>query len=355
MKSATASASPFAGIIEYFTLQRARTVHAKLNEPARQQLARNIALGRQRSDAADTLWANGHSVEGLRLATAALQAGLDAMSTYAEGMKLAVAIAPAPVTLSSDETDGDVPNPENADDLLDSGPSEQETRALVLRDRHASARDIESIEQAITSMRGLSLPEFDTDVTPTQSAIYQQTMHAHRAVDRLLGSAHWSSREIKVTRASRVIGSLILTIAVVATVYLVTRKPEYTVHASAVWANVADHDQDKALDDRTDTWWLLPDGQPGWLEVRFTSPRHIEHVRLLNTTNAPHQDRGTNEYRIEFYSNGRIVHTVDDTFAFTPNPDWVAHSVRLDDIERIRFVVESHHRQSAGLTELDWD
>lgn len=359
MKSTTVGASPFMGIIEYFTLQRARAVNATLNEPARQQLAHKLALGRQKSDAADSLWANGHSAEGLRLATDALEAVLDAMMTYAEGMKLAAnldaSVAPAPVTLSSDAADEDAPNPENRTQLRESHPSDQEIRARVLRDRRASAGDIESIEQAVTAMRGLSFPAFDIDVTSTQNAIYQQVMHAHRTVERLLGSAHWTGREIKVTQASRVSGSLLLTIATLVLVYFVTRKPEYTVHASAVWANVADHDQDKALDGRRDTWWLLPDGQMGWLEVRFTSPRYIENVRLLNTTNAPHHDRGTNEYRVELYSNDQIVHTVDDTFLFTPNPDWVVHPVRRDDIDRIRFVAESHHRASAGLTELAWD
>lgn len=384
-------------LAEFFTLQRAGGVSARLSETDRRKIADALALGRQKADAADSLWANGHSAEALRLGVESLDATVGALEPYALAMKLAPLGPPPMPTVVAAEKEGPGPGSEPtsgvgsestegepgsagepaASDLHAArepaaaaveatrdaagtgdaapGSDERAIRAAALRDRGAGAEEIGRHEATLDAARALALPRFDADVTPAQMELYQQIVHARHAIDRRLATAAYVRRELAMTRAARIGTALLVVAGVVGATHFATRRPEYTVHASEVWADFPAHDEQKAVDDRTDTWWLLPDGHTGWLEVRFTEPRDIHHVRLMNTVNAPHMDRGTHEYRVELYANGRLARTIDGSFEYTTSPDWVTHDAQVEDVQRIRFVVESHHRTSAGLTELDWD
>ena len=64
-------------IREYFFLSDARATAKLVPEHARTALHDKLARGRQRSEAADALWSNGHGAEGLRLASQAFEATLE--------------------------------------------------------------------------------------------------------------------------------------------------------------------------------------------------------------------------------------------------------------------------------------
>jgi hypothetical protein len=95
MAAGAGTDSLFGRIGEYFTLSAARAAQGKLGEPARKAIDQALGLGRQRADAAESLWSNGHTAEALRLATRSLEDTLAAAPAYARAMGLAAA-APAP-------------------------------------------------------------------------------------------------------------------------------------------------------------------------------------------------------------------------------------------------------------------
>ncbi|HJL16594.1 MAG TPA: hypothetical protein RMH99_13105 [Sandaracinaceae bacterium LLY-WYZ-13_1] len=85
------TSTPGGGIKEYFLLADARATAKRIPEDARAGLARKLGIGRQRAEAADALWSNGHTAEGLRLAAEAFETTLEALPELADASGLEVA------------------------------------------------------------------------------------------------------------------------------------------------------------------------------------------------------------------------------------------------------------------------
>ena len=109
------------------------------------------------------------------------------------------------------------------------------------------------------------------------------------------------------------------------------------------------------MDGRVETSWLAADGEEGFVEIVFRAPRRIESIRLLNTSNAPHHDRATRDYHVELWGpDDAMVRQVRGSMPFKDTPEWIEHAVGVEGVQRIRFVVENHHRLGSGLSELAW-
>lgn len=104
-------------IREYFFLSDARATAKLVPEHARTALHDKLALGRQRSEAADALWSNGHVAEGLRLASQAFEATLEAVAPFEGAVRPAQAprdaIGDAPTELALEPVE---PKAEAGDD-----------------------------------------------------------------------------------------------------------------------------------------------------------------------------------------------------------------------------------------------
>ena len=111
---------------------------------------------------------------------------------------------------------------------------------------------------------------------------------------------------------------------------------------------------ERAIDGNDSTMWILPDGQTGFLEVRFVPARRIERVTLINAGNAGVDDRGTNEYALEIWSDGAIATSVDGNFEATPGSR-VTHEIGVAAVDRIRFNVRSNYHLGGGLSEIQWE
>jgi hypothetical protein len=122
--------------------------------------------------------------------------------------------------------------------------------------------------------------------------------------------------------------------------------------ASDVWQQNASFSADMAIDGRNDTWWLLPDRATGWVEQRMSPGRHVSEVVLLNCANPPSLDRGTSDYRLEIYSGGSLARAIDGHFDWADTPQPVTHTIDMDNVQRVRFVVRGYHRTGAGLAEM---
>jgi len=93
-------------IAEFFWLSAARATTERLSEADRGQLRRGLAIGRQRAEAAEALWSNGHSAEGLRLAREAFEATLSTIEPYGDAVQgKAAAAAPAEASPADTKTE----------------------------------------------------------------------------------------------------------------------------------------------------------------------------------------------------------------------------------------------------------
>jgi hypothetical protein len=396
--AAPARTSPFDGIVEFFTLSRASTQLARLGDQGRTKVSTALTLGRQRAEAAETLWANGHTAEALRLAFGGLDASLEGAAQFADAMQLPELAtgtparrSPPPETrepsteikvpaadASAGEPKTETPAPEK---LEGSEPPPAETTSVAepkseppepplpapkpvheathgrwraaLVARAARPSRIERVANAITLMRAATLPMFDSEVTPALADLFQMVMDARHIVDSAVGSTVWTKGEMRWARARRSFGAAMALSALIAGGYFAMHEPEGTfVEASDVWAQSPTFVADMAVDGRADTAWLLPDRSTGWLEVRSSPSRRVESVQLINTANSPHHDRGTEDYMLEIYAHGEVARRIPGHFDWSDSPQPVVQEVGIDDVERVRFVVLSFHRTGGGLAEM---
>ncbi|UJR81282.1 discoidin domain-containing protein [Sandaracinus amylolyticus] len=331
-------------IAEYFTLRDASATAARIPETKRKEIADALALGRQKAEAAEALWSNGHAAEGLRLVVEALTATLEAAPRY-DGATSAPAKEPA-------KPEGEVEGAES--DAPKSEPPPPATWRTVLAARGVSADRLNAIAEAEEKARTTTLPRLDADVNAAHADLYQQIARARLDVERALAYAAMSPRELGVTRIARIATAAVLGVALIAALVFVMRTPhEVTADASATFANSPTFGAGNAIDGDVNSEWLLPDRASGWVETRLSPPRHVARVTLTNAKNAPHFDRATREYRIELYSGGRVVEQIDGEFAsFERDPQPVSHDFDADGIDRVRFVSRSHHNLGGGLAEM---
>ena len=401
MTSATTNSSPFDGLVEFFTLARAGAQLGRLGEPGRKQVAGVLALGRQRAEAAETLWSNGHTAEALRLAFGALDSTLDAATTFADALSLedvraVVAAAPPPAPVAepvvskapseagggddAPATEGEnappppAPAEAGSDDAKPSDPSPSDAVSIAasLRDsvevvpappverwrtalaaRGVRAAKIDRVAVTLVAMRDATLPDLDAEVSPALADLFQRVMDARYSVDSAIGSGAWTSGDMRWARLRRWLGASLTIVAVVAGSYFAFHEPEGVFSsASDVWQQSASFSADMALDGRNDTWWLLPDRASGWVEQRMSPGRHVETVVLLNTSNPPAHDRGTQDYVLEIYSGGEMAQSIPGHFDWEDVPTPVTHEIHMDNVERVRFVVRTYHRTGGGLAEM---
>jgi hypothetical protein len=357
-----------ARLTELFTLSRALEIEAKLGADVRARIARALSLGEQKADAADSLWENGHSAEALRLAIAAVDATLEAVPIYAAaiGLEGAGESAGAGKGESAGAGEGESAGagesasspPARGRGQGRAAPSAQALIAPTLRSRGVSPREIAAIEAALEAARSAPLPGHESEITAAHTTLWRRTTAAQHALGRALGQASRSRLELLRKRVGRISGAVLGVAAVITVLVLVLRRPEGVfIEASGIWAGAASYAPELAIDGRDDTLWLAPDGVAATLDVTISPPRRVQQLRLVNGTSPPLNDRGTRDYRVELFVDGRIARVLEGRLDHpdvgresTARP--TVHELGLDRVERIRFVALTHYRIGAGLAEL---
>jgi len=325
-------------IIEYFLLRDARAEALRTPDAARVAVSRALSLGRQKGEAADALWSNGHAAEGLRLAVDALHAVLDACAP-----------SPAAPSEQAAANGGDAPR-----DTATVAASEGPRWRAFLAGRGVSASRLDAFAGLESTSSSALLPVLDAEVSGTHADLYEQSLAARLEVVRAVAGVAMTTRDLAWLRAIR-IGSVVVVLAVVGGLLAwLTRRPERpVVQASDVFGQSPQFAAGLVLDGREDTEWLLPDHASGWVETRLPEARRVSAVTVTNADNPPHFDRGTREYRVELYSADRVVGSADGVFENLerqPAPRRI--EVAGDDVDRVRFVVRSTHGAGGGIAEL---
>ena len=374
---------------ESLLLSRAAREAAETPGSTRDDLRRRLTVARQRAESADTLWANGHAAEALRLTHRALEEILTAAGALGAG---AAPVGSRGVERAADEArgDGDGSDGERGADpdapsaaalekpadtvteaagptplaegpvVPGSGPTPSadplDEAAAVLASRGMDPEAQREMAEVVTKLRG-PLPELDEDVTPTHADTFRRAMRLRHRAHRALTPAAMTPREVKLKRVGRwATLAAAAAIAVAAAILLLRTPHEAVATASGYFASAGEYAPDKAIDEDENTEWLLADGQTGWLEVRLSPPRNISKLRVRNGHNRHFRDRAVKEYEIELFdSDGQSAGSASGEFAdFAPNGEWADVALAGRGVTRIRFKVKSFHRIGAALSELEW-
>jgi hypothetical protein len=226
----------------------------------------------------------------------------------------------------------------------------------VLQERGVPEATLRSIESARLAQPPIA-PVFDDEVSPNDVQRFHTLVGLRRDIERALAPVARTSTQIGRIQATRLAGLAVALAALVTLVFMAVRTPhESIVLASAVYGSRSDFEPSNVIDDDARSEWLLPDGTPGWIEVRLSPPRSVSLVRLRNANNRNLRDRATKDYVLELYSGGQLIRHHEGRFdAIENTPQWTEIPVRAHAIDRIRVVVRSWHRLGGGLSEIDWD
>ncbi len=373
-----------ARVKEWFLLKQAAEEAKGRPASAREAVAEGLALGRQRADAAEALWSNGHAAEGLRLAVDALECTLGAAEALGVGgpVKKTPVAAIAEALDDADEPDSETdseadaeadagaePEADSEADSDSEAEAEVEAEAeaepdafadwkTVLRARGLDAERLERVKMSKASLSEAALPALDGAVSAAHAELYKDVSRGRQDVDRVLSSASMTLGQIRWRRMQRWATTATVIAACLVGTWLMVRTPHRVFStASAFYRNDAQFSPDNVFDGDEHTEWLLNDRQTGWVEGRLSPARSISAVRILNGHNRHYNDRAVKGYKIELFdSSGNKLTEIEGEFErLAPAPEWVSHPAEFDDVERIRISVTSSHRLGASLAEVAWD
>lgn len=220
----------------------------------------------------------------------------------------------------------------------------------TLADAIAIAREATSSEP-----KTYELPLLDDEITKEHAGRFREMLAEHTRLCRDHAELAHDRKEIASKRRMRAIGAIAGAFAAVALIYLVVRTPR-TLKATASGMYDGRYDPINATDGNESTDWLLPDRVTGWIEVQVLPPRNLSRVKLLNARNVPYNDRATNEFRVEAFSNGKVVKSADGKFdGFAPEPVWRTIELGGQRVDRIRIEVKSFHLSGGGFGEIEVD
>ncbi len=109
-----------------------------------------------------------------------------------------------------------------------------------------------------------------------------------------------------------------------------------------------------AADGIEGTEWLLPDRQPGWLQLKFGSPRRVQRVLLLNAHNRYFMDRGSERVRVTAYSEGGSTATAEGRFDhLTSDRSPLDLAINAERVVRVRVEILSYFKEGGGLADVE--
>ena len=352
---------------DFFFLRQAAAEAQRRPAERREAIELALTLGRQRAEAGEALWSNGHAAEGLRLAVDALERTLAAADALAPELTAAKAVAPktpaAPPVDASVEADGErTPAAEGADEPAEPAePKEpaanaEPTWSTVLVARGLDSERVRAIERVVSLARQ-PLPELDASVSATHAERYKELYRARADVDRALAPASLTTGQVKLKVIQRWSTAVLALVLVGVGLFFALRTPRtVTASASSFFRNDPQFGPDKVFDDDPNTEWLLNDGQTGWIEARLSPGRSLTKVRILNGHNRHFNDRGTKELHLELYdSSGQKVFEHRGEMPFSESPSWVDVPVSAEGVERLRLNVTSFHRVGGALAEIAFE
>jgi hypothetical protein len=305
-------------VVEWFRLREAAATAARLgpSETRERALRDALAEARQKARAATALRLDYSGAEALRLARAAFDVLARAVAELADA-------------------------PEDRPPDAAEGPP-------------GAARLRRFVDEVRARVDPAGVPAWQKDFRAEHERALGTLLRAVRRLDRDLLPLSRGPSGIRALRRRRLAGLIAAGLALLAgVVALVGLRWGLRAEASAVLGQ--DHAADHAVDGDPRTEWALPNGETGWLDVRIWPSRRASRIRLLNSRNAPHDDRGTKDFRVDLFYEGRQVEVLKGAFQTFPENRWLSLPVHDLRIDRLRLHVDSYHGVGGGIAEVEVD
>jgi hypothetical protein len=294
-------------IVEYFTLRDAARTVAAIPEETRASAFRDLHIGFQKREAAETLWPRGSTAEALRLAAAALETVSASLESFP--------VEPAPTWLA---------------------------RARTL------AAD------AKKKLADVSLPTLEKETLPSHEAVFRDLIDALIAIEECAGISLAAPADLRRLRNARVTTSAIAGVVVLAGLYFWPHTPTFSkATASGQYSEASG--PEKAYDGDTSSGWFLPDHvSQGWIDLTLGKPRAIKTVHLL-ASNPPYNDRDVKDARFDAMLGDVIVKSLDMSFPEPQGSDahWTDVNLDAPTSDRLRITVKSNYKLGAGIAEIE--
>ena len=371
-------------VSESITLSRAHRTAEATPERVRIGLAEDLALSRQKADAAESLFDNGHPAEAIQLAREALERALDAVghlepvapgtagetkTSERDAKAIEVEAKAIEVEAKAIEVEAKAIEVEAKAIEVEAKAIEVEAKAgdarveqaveawqRILAGRGAAPDVLRAVAEVAAAARSGAVPRLDAQVTADHATGFHRVLAARVAIDREVHPAALTVAQVRAKRRNRIALALLTVAAAVAGAYFALRRPTGTfAEASAYFGNNAQFAPENAIDGDPATEWLLPDRTSGWLDVSIGPPRRIAALSIVNASNQPHEDRATREYTLEVWAHGELARSVQGTLPFSTARNAVRHEIDVEDVERVRVVVRSWHQLGAGIAEVRFE
>ena len=215
--------------------------------------------------------------------------------------------------------------------------------------RIAGFRRAADLEDLLTAMATLPLPQDRCDYSPAHHRLFERVWAEADALCTFSGRALASPRLQRRRRAAAIVSIVVALAASTAGFVAIRARP--AVSASAEYSG--DYAASNAFDGLGATEWLLPNGELGYLEVSFHSPRTVRRVRLRNSHNRFYMDRGAERVRVSLFARDRRLQAAEGEFTAlaVDGPEIVVPAAGLGVIA-VRVEVLSYFGVGGGLAEV---
>ncbi|MFN7699814.1 MAG: hypothetical protein ACK5U8_18085, partial [Deltaproteobacteria bacterium] len=183
-------------VSESITLSRAHRTAEATPERVRIGLAEDLALSRQKADAAESLFDNGHPAEAIQLAREALERALDAV-----GHLEPVAPGTAGETKTSEVEAKAIEVEAKAGDARVEQAVEAWQR--ILAGRGAAPDVLRAVAEVAAAARSGAVPRLDAQVTADHATGFHRVLAARVAIDREVHPAALTVAQVRAKRRTR--------------------------------------------------------------------------------------------------------------------------------------------------------
>ncbi|MGZ3417278.1 MAG: discoidin domain-containing protein [Polyangiales bacterium] len=206
----------------------------------------------------------------------------------------------------------------------------------------------DQVERRLASNK---LPELDEAFGSEHATLLEDALDVTHRIEGELADATLTESAAKTLRIVRPVTAAVILVALAMATYFLVRTPPFRVEASASSEPVLP--ADRVIDGDLTTEWGLPDNQAGWIDIIPARRRFVQRVRLLNSKNIPGVERGTKAFRVEAIADGKVIKGVDGAFTgFTRDGQWQTVEIGEPGVQRIRITVKSWFGVAGGLTEV---
>lgn len=313
--------------LEYFRLRDAEEASRSLSPARRGEAMDALRRGAEQARAAETLWAAGQRARAFEAALAGVEASVSAARRAAPD-------------------DAELP-----DALARAGLAPAERRRV----------------EAAWATRSVPAPASDAELEPLHGEIFDAAQRASRAVIRRLEPRLLTPEDLRERRRLRLRVLLAAAAGLAALIAFAALGEEPRIEARASAYRVQDEVQTwpaaNAVDGDEMSYWHLPPGEGGWIELSLTPPRdvsalrilnaHDNHVRDPNRADRRRFDHAANAIRVHAFSGAERVAEVDVELPRISDWSRVEIPIEADDVDRIRVEVRSFHGAGGGLAEIE--